>query len=378
MPAITPKGGCTNWQNSRPLFENLLIIWGSWKQHPYPLKALCRTKIKERLFIMLNNGFDHLDEIIKAYRRTNVLFSAYQLGVLDKLSSQAIDSQILAGEIKISHKGLLRLLSALCAMGIILKKNNRYMVSNEYKKYLDPNSANYIGGLIKHEIHLQNRWMQLSESVKTGNPIKNIHEQVNPQDTNRFINAMANIGQRSAPIMLEKIRFSGNEHLLDLGGGPGKYMEKFCSRYPDMHVTLFDQPETISAAKKLLLKHKKFKNIHFIEGNFFEDNLGRNYDVIFSSNVIHIFGANELQIIFNKCYDALKSSGRLLIKDYFLNNDYTGPEFSSLFSIHMLLSTEEGKCYSEEEMITLIEKSHFKYGQTIDLTESSKIIEGIK
>lgn len=327
---------------------------------------------------MQKNGFDHLDKILKAYRRTTVLFAAYQLGILDKLSRQTIDAQVLAGEINISHKGLLRILSALCAMGVILKKKNGYTVSSDFKKYLNPDSTNYIGGLIKHEIHLQNRWMQLSESVKTGNPIKNIKEKVNPEDTNRFINAMANIGQRSAPVMLDKIRFNGNEHILDLGGGPGKYIEKFCSRYPDMQVTLFDQPETITAAKKLLLKHKNFKHMHFIEGDFFKNDLGKNYDVIFSSNVIHIFGAKELQIIFDKCYDALKPLGRLLIKDYFLNNDFTGPEFSSLFSIHMLLSTEEGKCYSEKEMITLIEKSHFKYSQTVDLTESSKILEAIK
>jgi hypothetical protein len=44
----------------------------------------------------------------------------------------------------------------------------------------------------------------------------------------------------------------------------------------------------------------------------------------------------------------------------------------------MLLSTENGKCYSKEEIISVLEKSNFSYRQTIDLTESSKVIEGIK
>jgi len=324
------------------------------------------------------NGFEYLDEIIKAYRKTNVLFSAYQLGVLDKLSNQVVDLKNLASDLDLSQKGLTRLLSALCSAGVVIKTDNSYTISGDYKKYLDPKSANYIGGLINHEIHLQNRWMKLSESVKTGIPIKKINEQVKPQDTIRFINAMANIGQRSAPIMLDKIKFNGNEHLLDVGGGPGKYMEKFCERYPQMQVTLFDQPDTVSAAKKSLSRHQNFKNMHFISGDFFEDSLGKNYDVIFISNVIHIFGPGELRTIFDKCYGALKPSGRLLIKDYFLNKDFTGPEFSSLFSIHMLLSTDNGKCYSEEEMRSLLVESQFSFGQTADLTESSKIIEGIK
>jgi ubiquinone/menaquinone biosynthesis C-methylase UbiE len=324
------------------------------------------------------NGYEQLNEIMRVYRKTNVLFAAYDLGVLDKLAKHTMGIDTLARELNLSKIGLKRLLSALCAMEIVLYKNKSYSISLEYVKFLDPQSPNYIGGLIKHEIHLQKRWMQLSDSVKSGNPIKKLDEPVNPEDTNRFINAMANIGQRTAPIMLEKVHFNGNERLLDLGGGPGKYLENFCERYPDMQVILFDQPETVNTAKVSLSKHKYFKNMQFFRGDFFEDNLGDGYDVIFCSNVIHIFGPVEVQTLFDKCYRALKPTGRLLIKDFFLNNDYTGPEFSTLFSLHMLISTETGKCYSEKEMISFLKRSKFSHGQTISLTESSMVIEGIK
>jgi cyclopropane fatty-acyl-phospholipid synthase-like methyltransferase len=225
---------------------------------------------------------------------------------------------------------------------------------------------------------LNKRWIQLSASIKSGKPVKKTDEQTNPEDTQRFIKAMANIGQRNAPIMLEKIHFSGNERILDLGGGPGKYIEKFCDKYPEMQVALFDQPETIRKAQSALSKHRCYKNINFISGDFLEDSLGKDYDVIFSSNVIHIFGPKEVKIIFDKCYQALKSGGRLLIKDFFLNNENTGPEFTTLFSLHMLLSTNGGRCYSEGEMISLLENSNFVHGRTTKLTESSVVIEGIK
>jgi len=44
----------------------------------------------------------------------------------------------------------------------------------------------------------------------------------------------------------------------------------------------------------------------------------------------------------------------------------------------MFLSTDNGKCYSEEEMKSLLEDSKFSYGQPFNLTESSKVIEVIK
>lgn len=327
---------------------------------------------------MSQNGFEKLNEVMRRYRSSMVFLAAYELGVLDKLGCRSLTIANLKEELEISEKGLTRLLSSLCAMGIAIEDNKNYKLSTEYEKYLNPQSIHYIGGLINHEIHLQKRWAQLSESVKSGNPIKKSEQSPNHMNTNRFIQAMANLGQRTAPLLIEKLNFSGNEHLLDLGGGPGKYLEKFCEAYPKMQITLFDQNDTILAAKSYLEGTRYYKNMKFIGGDFLQNDIGEDYDIIFSSNVIHIFGPEDLQAIFNKCYNALKTGGRLLIKDFFLNDDHKGPEFTTLFSLHMLLSTDEGGCYSEKEMISLMESAHFSYKKTLNLTESSRVIEAIK
>jgi ubiquinone/menaquinone biosynthesis C-methylase UbiE len=327
---------------------------------------------------MSKTGFEQLNEILRAYRKSEVLFVAHELGVLNKIGQQPTDSETLVKDLELSKIGLERLLSALCATGIVVKEKEQYSLSIDFRPYLNPDSTKYMGGLINHEIHLHKRWNRLSESVKSGKPVKKSDEPSSPEDTERFIQAMTVIGNRTAPILMKKIAFKGNEQLLDLGGGPGKYVELFCESYPDMQVTLFDQPDTIRVAQSNLSNHPNFNNMRFITGNILADNLDENYDVIFSSNFIHIFGPADIQMIFNKCHRALKPGGRLLIKDFFLNEDLTGPEFSTLFSLHMLLSTEGGQCYSEKKMISLMEDSNFSYGQSVNLTESSMVIEGIK
>jgi cyclopropane fatty-acyl-phospholipid synthase-like methyltransferase len=266
----------------------------------------------------------------------------------------------------------------LCAFGIVKKDKKAFEVSTQYVAFLDPQSSDYIGGLIDHEIHLHKRWRNLSESIISGMPVKKSDQPVKPEDTQRFIKAMANIGRRTAPIFLDKVKFKGNESLLDLGGGPGQYVENLSSMYPNMKITLFDQPDTIKTAQTVLSRLQNFKNIHLLSGNFLEDNLGENYDVIFSSNVIHIFGPKDVQQIFDRCYHVMNTGGRLLIKDFYYNDEHTGPEFASLFSIHMLLSTDGGQCYSEKEMIYLMEKSNFSHRKSVKLTENTMIIEGIK
>jgi ubiquinone/menaquinone biosynthesis C-methylase UbiE len=315
---------------------------------------------------------------MRAHRGTNILFSAFELGILQKLSFKTVTIKDLALDLKISEDGLNRLLSALCAMGIAEKCDNKVNLSNEYSPYFNSDAPEYIGGLIEHEIHLQKRWLRLAESLQSGKPVKKKDDVSDPADTDRFIKAMASVGKRFAPILLEKIEFNGNEHILDLAGGPGEYLRAFCQKYPKIEATLFDLPETVQAAQTTLAKHDSFHRMHFIEGDLFDDTYGKSYDVIFISNVIHIFGDDEILTILNKCHQALNSSGRLLIKDYFFKDNGTGSPFTTMFSIQMLLSTEKGKCYREEEMFELMEQAKFRRGNVVALTESMVVIEGFK
>ena len=82
--------------------------------------------------------------------------------------------------------------------------------------------------------------------------------------------------------------------------------------------------------------------------------------------------------ILKKCYKSLIRGGRVLIKDFYLNENGMGPEFNTIFSLHMLLSTEGGACYKTTDINTLFQKAGFKSGKKTYITENSLILEGIK
>ena len=322
--------------------------------------------------------FEYISQIMRAHRKSSVLFAAFELGIMKKIAKQYKSAQKISDELHLSVEGLKRLLSVLCVLEIVKKNQDMYCLADEYKDMFESDSEEYIGDLIRHEIHLQKRWLQLSLSVQSGLPIKKTDEIQSVEDRRRFINAMANIGERTAPIILDKIQFRGDENILDLGGGPGRYIRELCEKFPGIQVTLFEKPETVKAAKQMLKKLPVYQRMHFIAGDFFKDELGKGYDVILISNVVHIYGFKEIDLILNKCYQALGTSGRILIKDYFLDEDKTGPEYATIFSLHMFLSTDHGRCYSESEFYKLLKKTGFKKGKKTILTGSSLILEGIK
>jgi len=50
----------------------------------------------------------------------------------------------------------------------------------------------------------------------------------------------------------------------------------------------------------------------------------------------------------------LEPGGMIIIHDFILNNSLDGPLFPALFSLNMLLGTESGQSYSEEQIIDML------------------------
>jgi len=187
---------------------------------------------------------------------------------------------------------------------------------------------------------------------------------------------MSDVGRRSAKLVVKTVPFRDDETILDMGGGPGQYAEAFCEAFSGVHVTIFDQKKTIDAAQVFLKNHRARSRISFIAGDFFTDSIAQQYDSVFCSNVIHIFDSEQIFELFKKWRTFMKPDGRILIKDLYLNNKKNGPLNNTLFSLHMLLSTESGTCYTQLEIVQLLKDAGFELIKKYPLSEFSAVIEG--
>ena len=72
------------------------------------------------------------------------------------------------------------------------------------------------------------------------------------------------------------------------------------------------------------------------------------------SHILHGEGPDDCRMIIQKAVDALEPGGMIIIHDFILNNSMDGPLFPALFSLNMLLGTESGQAYSEEQIIDML------------------------
>ncbi len=87
---------------------------------------------------------------------------------------------------------------------------------------------------------------------------------------------------------------------------------------------------------------------------------------------------DDCRMMIQKAVGALAPGGRIIIHDFILNNHMDGPLFPALFSLNMLLGTESGQSYSEDQIIDMLADAGVKDARRIAVQSpnDSSIIVG--
>ncbi len=314
---------------------------------------------RERIVIQRITTFDEFRDAISAYRLPRVLLAALELDLFTMVGERSWAIPALAKELKVSERGLSILCRNLAAAGVLHKKGIIYKNSRLGATALNANHRAYRGGYL-HLIRTHwADWIRLLESVQSGLPID--HDIPDSPDYRRqFTWAMHHRTLEIAPAIAAQLHMSRAKTLLDLGGGPGTYAMAFLARNPKLRATVCDREAALEVAKEIARTHKAGRRLSYLPLDFSKDSITGVYDVIWYSNVLHIYSPEDNQAIFRRALAALTPGGRLIIQDAFLH-DRQGlyPLEASLFAGSMLLFTEGGNTYSTSETAAWLKRAGF-------------------
>jgi len=212
-----------------------------------------------------------------------------------------------------------------------------------------------------HTNHLWNTWSNLTQVVKTG---KSAHPtEINSRGEkwlHAFITAMHDRAMKQAPQQLTKIDLSGIKSVLDIGGGSGAFSMEFVTLKPEIEATVFDLPNVVPITKEFIEKEGFSGKIKTYTGDYTTDDLPEGFDLVFLSAIIHSNSFETNQDLIEKCFNALNRNGKIVIQDWIMNNDRTQPTSGAVFAINMLVGTDAGDCFTEQEVTGMLNAAGFK------------------
>ena len=309
-----------------------------------------------------NEGFDI--ETARDYASKLVLLAcAHRAGIFEALSEEK-DIEALKQALNADERALFIVLEALCALGYVHKRLDRYIISEQTRSLFLERGKDFVGGSLPHFLDIIEAWLKLPGIIKGAKPDRS------ERDVGAFMNAMASrpdkVVEETVEICLK--RKSNAKNVLDLGGGPGKYSKAFVNR--GVKAVLYDLPDTIDYVKtqfnlgdvrNLTLKKGDFTN------EFVNEFYGESFDIVFMGNICHIYSENGNRKLIKRASNILGSGGMIAIEDMVRGRS----PMAEMFAVNMLANTEEGSTYTEAQYIEWLTDAGFRKIEIIDLAQKS-------
>lgn len=315
--------------------------------------------------------FDQFREAIYAFRLPRILFSALELDLFNRMAARNWTIPQLAKQVQASPRGLGILCRNLASVGLLRRSPSGYRLTPFSTKYFRSTSPDYRGAYLTLMQRQWHEWSHLTEVIRVGQPMES-REPETAEYRHSFTWAMHHRSLKSAREVAQQVIFKEARTLLDLGGGPGTYALAFLARNPRLHATVLDRPAALVVARRLAQQSPSGKRLAYQAGDFLKDPIAGTYDVVWYSNVLHVYSPAENLKIFKKIKNILKPNGRLLIQDTFLH-DHTGlrPLEANLFAVSMLLYTDGGNTYAFPDVRGWLQQAGLTRLRVIHLKEGT-------
>jgi hypothetical protein len=287
--------------------------------------------------------------------------------------------------------------TALVSLGLLkvnvnAKGEKTFDNSQLASQFLDKRKSTYIGDVISmFDERLYKSWDKLSDALKTNKPVKgelggDIESTFDKAKSNqgveqvqKFTRAMYGISVGPAMELAKNVDFSNYKRMMDIGGGSGVYAIQVVANNPsNMSAVVLDSKPVCQVANEYIQQFNLQDKIQTSEFDIFNDQMPKDCDVAFLSHVIHIFDRETNIELLKKIHDSLPEKSMIIISEWLLNDEKTGPLPSALMGLTMIIENRAGRSYSYSEVTEMLTEAGFKNIEKRPLVEPAEIIIGYK
>jgi len=293
---------------------------------------------------------DALRALLRQPYAPRILLSAVELDLFSPITPGPATAAAVALACGTDLRATGVMLEALAALGLVLRTDAGYVASSLAARHLAQGCPEPLHGMVYHYLHQWRRWSQLSDVVRSGQPLPRTAQ---PARTHRdFVTAMDQGKSHVSLAALLPIRLAGVRRAVDLGGGPGTMALALALALPDVVVTLVDRPATLAIAAERVPADLWGSRVLPQPADLLRwgPEPGR-YDLAILSAVLHAHDAAAAAAMVGRAARGLAPGGRLVIRELLLDDhDPERALDAAVFSVGMLITTQRGGSFRRDQV----------------------------
>lgn len=336
-----------------------------------------------------------LTELRDLAETTATVAAACEAGIFTSLADGPATARDLAERAGLDERAVGIVLPALAEAGTLERVDadasdrpasdadgDRYALTDAARRHLaDPESPDFAGGGLPLWLDGLRSFTRLAEVLRSGDPVERPEpedeaerEEAEREGLEKFMAGMAAAPdarvRRIVDACLDRAPEAGRA--LDLGGGPGHMARAFVER--GLRVTLFDRPPVVDYVGDAY-GLSEVEELELVGGDFMEDPLPEGpFDVVLISNIVHSYAPEQNRALLEKVAGVTAPGGVVAVADFFRGRSSRAVRFALV----MLLKTEGGNTYTEDDVAGWLERAGFRESVTVQVDEDRHLITAVR
>jgi len=311
-----------------------------------------------------------ISKIAYGFFASKALFAALHLELFGHLAKGPAALDTLAERAGIARNRLATLLANLAAMGLVTQESGRFANAPAAARYLVPGQPAYFGDYYRFQIDRQLYPSMIAiDAGLRGDEANLAHASMSgmledPVEAEAFSRAQHAGSLGPAFLLAKLLDLTGASSLLDVAGGTGAYSIVLTQQYPNLKSTIIDFPTVTAVAERYIGEAGLGDRIALLPGNALEVDWPGNQDAVLMSYLISAVGEGDIDELLRRAYTALKPGGTLIVHDFMLEDDRSGPSSAAGFFLGYLTWRVDPVSFSAAELEPWLTKAGFEGPRT--------------
>lgn len=172
---------------------------------------------------------------------------------------------------------------------------------------------------------------------------------------------------------------AGAASMLDVGGGTGAFSITLCKANPGLKSTIVDFPNVAAIGRRYVDEAGLSDRIGYVDADATDGGWPGGQDVVLMSYLLSGVAAEMHNELFARAFAALKPGGRMLVHDFIVNEDRSGPRLTALWQLQHTAFTPHARSLDDASLAQALEKAGFEVQEVrAMIPEMTMLAEAVK